>query len=382
MRPEQPCNAASSSRRDALARTRRTGRWGERVSRRWFRGWLLLTSLLWFCSPASAHESAPGVLALKEVSEGRYFARWTNPMPPIDDLVVQLPEHCRIAGKSNFGYSDAPVVASEMTCDGQLAGEVTFTSNSAQLGPIGVNVEWQDGAQSLALSQGSPPKVTLGGMSHDSTTPRVLWDYGLLGIEHILGGIDHLLFLLGLLLLARGWKRLLATISAFTVAHSITLAAASLELVDVPSAPVEISIALSVLLLAVEVRLAQNSAQLGFGQSDSIRKTSSAPLNLTLRWPWLVAFGFGLLHGLGFASALSDVGLPRNSIAVALLGFNIGVEIGQVGIVACVFTLFRLSRPTAHFQRRVEWLSVGVLTACSTFWLLQRVEDWLLGFAS
>src|SRR5690606_12694270 len=160
-------------------------------------------------------------------------------------------------------------------------------------------------------------------------------------------GIDHLLFLLGLLLLARGWKRLLATISAFTVAHSITLAAASLDLVKLPSAPVEISIALSVLLLAIEVRLAQTSTH------AALRETSSGPLKLTLRWPWLVAFGFGLLHGLGFASALSEVGLPRNAVAVALLGFNVGVEVGQVGIVACVFALSRLIRPTARVQRRV-----------------------------
>src|SRR5690606_21518933 len=283
MHPEHPSLAAFVSSRNAPPR-RTCARGSVDTSRLrwWLRGWLLLMSVLWSSSPVWAHESAPGVLALKEVSIGRYLARWTNPMPPIDDLVVQLPEHCRIAGKNNFGYKDAPLVTSEMTCEGQLAGEVTFTSSAAQLGPIGVNVEWQDGAQSLQLSQGTPPRVTLGGMSHDSTAPRVLWDYGLLRIEHILGGIDHLLFLLGLLLLARGWKRLLATISAFTVAHSITLAAASLDLVKLPSAPVEISIALSVLLLAIEVRLAQTSTH------AALRETSSGPLNLTLRWPWLV----------------------------------------------------------------------------------------------
>lgn len=321
-----------------------------------------LCAVTWIHVPALAHESAPGVLALREVSEGRYLARWTNPMPPIEDVVVHLPKPCVIAGKSSFGYRDAPVVPSEMNCGGELAGELRFTSELAQLGPVAVNIEHHDGSQSMYLSQGSPPRVFLGKMSHDGGATRVLWDYGLLGIEHILLGIDHLLFLLGLLLLARSWKSLVATISAFTAAHSITLAAASLALVSVPTAPVEISIALSVLLLAVEV-----------GQPGQ---------TITRRWPWLVAFGFGLLHGLGFASALSEVGLPRNAIALSLLGFNLGVEVGQLSIVVCVYLALRFLAPKPENRRRVEWLSVGALAACSTFWLLQRIESWLQSFAS
>jgi hydrogenase/urease accessory protein HupE len=322
---------------------------------------MCICGLLALAESAHAHESAPGVLALKEASDGRYLALWTNPMPPIEDLVVLLPEPCLIAGKPSFGYGDAPVVPSEMNCGGPLAGEVRFTSETARLGPIGVNVELRDGSQSMHLSQGSPPHVALGGMSHATRPGRVLWDYGLLGIEHILSGVDHLLFLLGLLLLARGWKALLATVTAFTAAHSITLAAASLAIVDVPIAPVEISIALSVLLLAVEV------AQSG--------------RTVTRRWPWLVAFCFGLLHGLGFASALSEVGLPRHAVALSLLGFNLGVEVGQLCIVACVFGAYRLIKSKPRLQRQVEWISVGALATCATFWLLQRVEGWLQGFA-
>jgi hydrogenase/urease accessory protein HupE len=311
-------------------------------------------------APAHAHESAPGVLALKEVSDGRYLALWTNPMPPVEDIVVHLPAPCTIAGNATFGYRNAPVVPSAMECGGQLAGEVRFTSETMQLGPIGVNVEWRDGSQSMHLSDGPPQRVALGGLSHGGGTGSVLVDYGLLGVEHILWGVDHLLFLLGLLLLARGWKDLLATISAFTAAHSITLAAASLELVDVSIAPVEISIALSVLLLAVEV--AQPSQ------------------TVTRRWPWLVAFCFGLLHGLGFASALSEVGLPRHAVAMSLLGFNLGVEAGQLCIVGCVFGAYRLLASKPESQRRVEWISVGALASCSTFWLLQRIAAWLEAF--
>lgn len=321
----------------------------------------LLTFAFWlvsalFSQRSYAHESAPGVLALKEASDGRYLALWTNPMPPVEDLVVHLPEPCTIAGKPSFGYQDAPVVPSEMACGGELAGEVRFTSASTQLGPIGVNVEWRDGSQSMHLTQGTPPRVVLG-MSHAGSPASVLWAYGGLGVEHILWGVDHLLFLLGLLLLARSWKGLLVTVSAFTAAHSITLAAASLGWVNVSIAPVEISIALSVLLLAIEVVQAEQT--------------------VTRRWPWLVAFGFGLLHGLGFASALSEVGLPRNAVAVSLLGFNLGVEAGQLSIVACVFAGYRLLASKPRLQRQVEWLSVGALASCSTFWLMQRVAAWL-----
>lgn len=311
---------------------------------------------------ALAHESAPAVLALKETPDGRYWARWTPSMPPVENLVVHLPEPCTIAGKGSFGHTDAPVVPSEMDCQGQLAGEVRFTSEWQRLGPIGVNIEWRDGSQSMQLSQGTPPHVMIGGASHRTGFVQVLGDYGALGFEHILSGIDHLLFVLGLLLLSRSWRSLLATISSFTLAHSITLAAASLELVKLPSGPVEISIALSVLLLAFEITQTGDT--------------------FTRRWPWLVAFGFGLLHGFGFASALSDVGLPQQALALALLGFNLGVELGQVAVVACLFGVYRLLAQTPRARRRVEWLSVGVLAASSTFWLLQRVEGWLVAFAT
>lgn len=334
----------------------RNGAWRLLVVLTWALGALLVTA------PAFAHESAPAVLALKETPDGRYWARWTPSMPPVENLVVHLPEPCTIAGKGSFGHTDAPVVSSEMDCQGPLAGEIRFTSEWQRLGPIGVNIEWRDGSQSMQLSQGTPPHVTIGGVSHRSGVMQVLGEYGALGVEHILSGIDHLLFVLGLLLLARGWKGLLATVSSFTVAHSITLGAASLELVSVPTAPVEISIALSVLLLAFEITQTGDT--------------------FTRRWPWLVAFGFGLLHGFGFASALSDVGLPRQALALALLGFNLGVELGQLAVVACLFGAYRLLAPTPRARRRVEWLSVGVLAACSTFWLLQRVEAWLVGFVT
>ena len=142
--------------------------------------------------------------------------------------------------------------------------------------------------------------------------------YLLLGVEHILGGVDHLLFVLSLLLIVRGFKRIAVTITAFTLAHSITLAAATLGFVHVPGPPVEAAIALSIVFVAAEV----------------VRGLRGKP-GLTARAPWVVAFAFGLLHGFGFAGALAEVGLPQKAIPIALFTFNVGVEIGQLLFVAC-----------------------------------------------
>ena len=153
------------------------------------------------------------------------------------------------------------------------------------------------------------------------TPAQIAWTYLVLGVEHILGGIDHLLFVLALLLLVKNKWLLLKTITAFTIAHSITLASAVLGFVQVPSAPVEAVIALSILFLASE---------LAHGRHGKER--------LTERYPWVVAFTFGLLHGFGFAGALSAVGLPQNEIPLALFQFNVGVEIGQLMFVAVAAT--------------------------------------------
>lgn len=308
------------------------------------------------CEVGRAHESTPAVLSLKEVAESRYVVRWTPPFPDIPDLTVHLPPPCTLDGNATFAGRTAPMVAAPLDCEGKpLAGEVTFTSESATLGPIGVSVTWADGSEFTRLSSGSPSSVALGGTSAVGCF-AIFADYVQLGVKHILVGVDHLLFLLGFLLLVRSRRALVATISAFTVAHSLTLVAASLELVTVSVAPVEICIALSVLLLAVEA--------------------SQTTDTLTRRRPWTVAFAFGLLHGLGFASALSDVGLPKHAVATSLLGFNVGVELGQLLVVALALVSAQLLRRVLP-PRKGEWALIGVLASCSTYWLLDRVYAWL-----
>ena len=182
-----------------------------------------------------------------------------------------------------------------------------------------------------------------------------------LGIEHIWSGVDHLLFILALVILVKGTRRLIATVTAFTIAHSITLAGATLGFVHVPQKPVEACIALSIVFVASEIVHARQGWQ-----------------GWTERWPWIVAFTFGLLHGFGFAGALNAVGLPQTAIPVALLFFNVGVEIGQLLFIAAILSIMALGRwlirrtaiPKPAWAWRVAPYSIGGVAA---FWMIQRI---------
>ena len=182
--------------------------------------------------------------------------------------------------------------------------------------------------------------------------------YVLLGIEHILLGVDHLLFVLALLIIVRGGKRILLTVTAaFTVAHSITLVAATLGWLALPGAPVEAAIALSIAFLAREIAMSWRG-HAGF----------------TERMPWLVAFVFGLLHGLGFAGALAQIGLPPNAIPVALLCFNVGVEVGQLLFVTVMLGLAWSARAwLARWRPMLRWVSPYAIGAVASFWMIERV---------
>ena len=178
-----------------------------------------------------------------------------------------------------------------------------------------------------------------------------------LGVEHILLGIDHLLFVLALLLVVKGWRKLIGTITAFTIAHSITLVLATLDLVHIPGPPVEAVIALSIVFVAAEI----------------IRSRQGKP-GLTERWPWVVAFTFGLLHGFGFAGALSEVGLPQTSIPIALLMFNVGVEAGQLLFVSAMLVVYlassRIPIKVPEWGWRLPPYAIGSIAA---FWMVERI---------
>jgi len=180
--------------------------------------------------------------------------------------------------------------------------------------------------------------------------------YTKLGVEHILQGTDHLLFVLALMIMVGGGWRLVKTITAFTLAHSVTLALATLGYLSVPAAPIEATIALSIVFICVEIVY-----------------TSQGRRGLTYAYPWIVSFAFGLLHGFGFAGALSEIGLPVSEIPTALLFFNVGVELGQLLFVAAVFAILAvLNRMNLKLSNYVRMVPVYAIGAVSTFWFLQR----------
>jgi hydrogenase/urease accessory protein HupE len=217
-----------------------------------------------------------------------------------------------------------------------------------------VRIEFLDGRVQTALVK---PVASWVDVQGPRPALAVAADYFVLGVEHILLGVDHLLFVLGLLLIVRGAGALVRTITAFTVAHSITLGLAALGFVYVPQPPVEAVIALSILFLAGELAR-QHRGQPG----------------LTARYPWLIAFSFGLLHGFGFAGALAKVGLPQSDIPLALLMFNIGVEAGQLMFVAAVFGLLWLAgRAAVSLPRRLRNAPGYAIGSVAAFWLIERV---------
>ncbi len=316
---------------------------------------------------AQAHEVRPGYLELSALGADVWNVLFKVPAKGDRRLAlyVRLPEGCEATEALARLVAAAHVERWRVTCsDGLVDHSITIEGLAATRTDVLARVRHVDGTtQTVRLTPSHPDfKVA------SSPSPlEVATTYLGLGVEHILAGPDHLLFVLALLFLVRGLRKLVGAITAFTAAHSLTLAAATLGWLRVPSAPVEAAIALSIVLVAVEI----------------LRD----PGGLAERKPWLVTFAFGLLHGLGFASSLSDVGLPAHAIPVALGFFNIGVEAGQllfIGGVLCVFKARVGGAPLPPESRKIRHLgvaevfarpvsySIGILGA---FWLIERTAS-------
>jgi hypothetical protein len=306
----------------------------------------IVAAMLALTTNARAHQILPAVLALREVAAGRFAVHWS---PPSDgtrvmtELHPTFPEHCRAEGES------------VVDCGARgLVGSIRFEGGPVRSG-VSVDIEWLGGTRELRVATGDPARLSVSGTPLRASPGELLGiaaSYGTMGFEHILTGVDHLMFVAGLLLFVTSVRQLLLTITSFTLAHSVTLAAAALNLVHPPRAPVELCIALSILLLAVE--------------ASRTRET------WTHRAPWLVAFVFGLLHGFGFASALVDVGLPPAHVPLALASFNVGVEAGQLVAVAVVVGAYRLFVRGARAAARTRTAAVYVLGTASVYWCLDR----------
>lgn len=312
--------------------------------------------------PASAHRLSPAFFGLTETAPNVFDVQWKVSISGGLAAVLEprIPDGCLLLGTvRTYTLDDIRLQHGTLDCPAGLGGK-DFTVNGLEQTQTDVllRIDYLNGGSSNHRLTPDAPATTI---PDQPSTFEVVQTYLVLGVEHILLGIDHLLFVLALLLLVNGVGRLVATVTAFTVAHSITLGAATLGFVHVPSAPVEAIIALSILFLASE--LARRRA---VASGDEVA-------NLTTRFPWVVAFAFGLLHGFGFAGALSEVGVPQQAVPLALLFFNVGVELGQLLFIAAVFGLIWLVRLTAVrvpalWPRAVAY-GIGSVAA---FWVVER----------
>ena len=327
---------------------------------------LIAAAVLLTASPVLAHDARPAYLELVATDTSGFELSWKRPLfggrPPA--MAMALPTACRDVVppvESNLG--DALLERRLIECGaGGLAGQrIDFPGLDQTLSDVLVRIEQADGSIFMQLVKASRPWVRV---AEAPTAWAVARQYLELGVAHILLGFDHLLFVLALLLIVRGRRRLLVTVTAFTVAHSITLAAATLGFVSVLGPPVEATIALSIVFIA----------------SELVKVRRGQP-SLTAQAPWLVALTFGLLHGFGFAGALADVGLPRAEIPLALLTFNLGVELGQIVFVfvalTAVWLLGRIRKDWPTWTAQVPAYGIGALAA---FWLVERlIGIWRLG---
>jgi len=326
---------------------------------RWL-GALLLLLASWAPWSASAHETTLVDLRVREIAPGDFVWNWGIPAkgrPVAEDLTVTWPDHCETRGQA-------------LRCGTRgLAGTVSVEGVGQSYSAVILRIGWASGRAEVHTLTDALPRVRLFGGAQDALELSVVAEsYGVLGVEHILTGWDHLLFVIGLLLLVGFRRQLVATITAFTVAHSLTLAASALGWLTLRSAPVEAAIALSIVLVC--------------GEALRTRET------LSRRWPALVALLFGLVHGLGFAGALREIGLPQGQSALALLSFNLGVEAGQLLVIGVAWLLMALwSRLAAAIRRRRAGSPAGeaspglagrrtltyAIGGLGAFWLIERV---------
>ena len=308
-------------------------------------------------APAIAHEVRPGYLELQERESGLYSTTWKVPVLGDYKLAIApvYPPFCHSIGEPmSVVAGDASITRGTLRCTQPLAGSVLRIRNlEATQTDVLVRISSISGRVEADRITPSSPSLFI---RADPGAFDILTTYCALGVEHILTGTDHLLFVLCLILLVRELRRLIATITAFTLAHSVSLAAATLGFVHVPPAPVEATIALSIVFLACELVRGRDG--------------------MTRSYPWLVAFCFGLLHGLGFAGALAEVGLPRSDIPLALLSFNVGVELGQLAFIAIVLSLGavlrRLVGTAPIWATRMASYAIG---ATASFWMLERIAS-------
>lgn len=333
---------------------------------------LLLLALLLVAMPdrGSAHALEPGYLELEPMGAAQWRVTWRKPQVQGQPMAIDaiLPATCTPRRGPDPSFDGRAFVARWVaTCpDGIGGGRIEIDGLGETRTDVLVRYTTQaEGA--VPQNERLTPAFTAFEVPPPQTALARFADYFRLGVDHILSGLDHLLFVFALLLLIRKPGPLVAAITSFTIAHSVSLGAATLGWIVVPAPPVEAIVALSIVVLAAE-----------------LAQPAGAGLRLTERWPWTIAFLFGLLHGLGFARALLDLGLPQGDVPLALLAFNLGVEAGQLMFVAVILAaglfLGRLQgRPDGvlpHGSRGLRLVAYGIGTLAAV-WMFDRVAGFV-----
>lgn len=311
-------------------------------------------------SSAMAHELRPAYLDMRETATNEFAVLWK--VPALDDLrlglYVRLPDVCKAKTETVRTIHDGAYFERwSVACPNGLKGqEIVIDGLRSTVTDALARIEYRDGTKQIARF--TPEKPTLLVASGQSGL-EVAETYFLLGVDHILTGFDHLLFVLALLLLIHDRWMLVKTVTAFTIAHSITLAGATLGYISLPQKPVEATIALSIAFVASE-----------------LVKARSGERRLSEDYPWIVAFVFGLLHGFGFAGALKETGLPQTDISLALLTFNLGVEAGQLMFIAAALVVFRAASILVTVPIAPARLSAAYLIGTTSMvWLVARFSS-------
>lgn len=319
---------------------------------------ILLFSLLTYV--LFSDEIRPAFLELTQKSETSYKVLWKKPSQgeakEPSKLEPLFPKSAQVIGVKHISYTGSAILESYVIEEPKalINQAIQIEGLEATSSDVLVRIHYLDGATEFIRVLPENPSFSL---SHKSGFYNMASTYFVLGVEHILEGYDHLLFVLALLLLVSSVRVLIWTITAFTLAHTITLMLASFDIIQLSSVAVEAIIALSIVFVAAEVVYAMRGRE-----------------HLSKKYPWLIAFGFGLIHGLGFAGALKEIGLPQTEIVPALIFFNVGVEVGQLLFVLAVLLFIRIfsSLVSNHVYRYKMAVAYGI-GIIATFWFLERV---------
>ena len=296
-------------------------------------------------SPVFSHEFSPAHLIIEEDEDFEYEVTWMYPIRNLGPVNLTLPNDCQSNSLESFQESKYLSEKISLQCSDSIKGKDIFIKGLSILNDALVTIKFLDGERYEGLVSVKDSKLTV--PEEVQVFPT---GYFMLGVEHLIGGPDHLLFVFGLLFIVFGWQNLIKTITAFTLAHSITLGLSVLEIVSLPSVTIEALIALTIIYLALEIKDERNNKST----------------------PWLMAFGFGLLHGFGFAGALSEIGIANEQLLLSLLFFNVGIEVGQLIMIPLFLILIWLLQ-RINFNFSVTRLSSYAIGGMGSFWLIERV---------